>query len=412
MAALSRLALGGTTLERMGNRVQPNGVGNRTVGFLTAPRIDGARDAPYCSRSMSRHPSATVSVLLVAACAVTAPAAATSDPIATELERWQQFVRTNPATDEEWKGLKAAVEPALAQAEKALAEGRRWFALSRVAAARPSLAAAAYLAALPAQKVNDLAELEKEWRRYGPVLARTLDARARPDFADVPAAARAVGESALSEVQVFYDASLDYGRNTAAPAGFYYLGSAQGQIEMAQWAASIGPKPTLPPPRLRSLEPEINALEDEVLAAYRPPASIDSHPVFIRVNALLKQARELDAADLRLGALYRLLEARQRFSRLVGAGRAIGAEETAAKGREFAGRLERSGADPTLGLTFLENALASSADPNPEAKGGENARAIWDDVMPLYFAALGPAPAMIPTPPAEVTVTLLRWPYT
>ena len=38
------------------------------------------------------------------------------------------------------------------------------------------------------------------------------------------------------------------------------------------------------------------SIEDELLAAYRPPTSIDSHPIFIRASALLKEARELDAA--------------------------------------------------------------------------------------------------------------------
>jgi hypothetical protein len=42
---------------------------------------------------------------------------AAGDPVANELARWQEFVRTNPATDDDWKGTKAAVAPALAQAE-------------------------------------------------------------------------------------------------------------------------------------------------------------------------------------------------------------------------------------------------------------------------------------------------------
>jgi hypothetical protein len=257
-----------------------------------------------------------------------------------------------------------------------------------------------------------MAALEAEWRRYGTDLESALEAKSRPDFAASPAAARAVGEAALSEVRTFYDARIEYGRSTVARQGFYYLGSAQAQIETARWAATVGPKPSLPPPPLRGLGPEIDGLETEVLAAYRPPRSIDDHPVFIRVNALLKQARELDEAGLRYGALYRLLEARQRFSRLIAAGRAIDPAAATAKGEEFATRLDRSGVDPTLGLVYLENALAAAADPNPDLKGGESARAILEDVLPLYFAALGPAPALAATPPPEVTVTLLRWPYT
>jgi hypothetical protein len=34
------------------------------------------------------------------------------------------------------------------------------------------------------------------------------------------------------------------------------------------------------------------------------------------------------------------------------------------------------------------------------------------DVLPKYFAALAPAPPVATLPDPEVTVTLVRWPYT
>lgn len=51
-----------------------------------------------------------------------------------------------------------------------------------------------------------------------------------------------------------------------------------------------------PPPALRDLGVEIAALESELLQAYRPPASIESHSIFIRISALLKEAHELNDA--------------------------------------------------------------------------------------------------------------------
>ncbi len=58
-------------------------------------------------------------------------------------------------------------------------------------------------------------------------------------------------------------------------------------------------------PALRSVRPEIEALESDLLTLYRPPVSIDRHQEFIVANSTLKEARELDAAGLRYGALLR-----------------------------------------------------------------------------------------------------------
>jgi hypothetical protein len=334
--------------------------------------------------------------------------AATPDPLVAEVRRWLAYVRDNPATDEQWKATRAAVEPALVQAERALAADQRWYALARLAAARAIVAPVAYLASLPAGPGRDLVALEAEWKRMGPSLT---GAAALPSLAGAPAAARAVGEAALSEVAVLYAASLDYGRNTVADSGFYYLGSAQAQLEMARLMAAFGGVAGTPLP-VRSVAAELRALEDELLGAYVPPASIEHHPVFIRISALIKQGHELDAAGRHHGALYRLLEARQRLSRLIGPARGIDAAEAVRRGREVAARLRASGADPSFGMLFVEAGIANAADPDPAAKGGETARAIFDDVLPLYFAALGPAPAAPPIQPAAVTVTLLRWPYT
>jgi hypothetical protein len=60
---------------------------------------------------------------------------------------------------------------------------------------------------------------------------------------------------------------------------------------------------------IRSPGPEIDRLQHRLLEAYRPPQSIDRHPDFIRASAALKEARELDAAELRHGALLQTLYA-------------------------------------------------------------------------------------------------------
>ncbi len=160
------------------------------------------------------------------------------------------------------------------------------------------------------------------------------------------------------------------------------------------------------------MAPEIAAVEDELLSAYAPPASIDSHPVFIRISALLKEARELDAAGLRVGALYRLLDARLRLSRLAHPERKLDLLASEARAREAESRLAATGVDPTLFRMFEEIALVQVADPDPAQLGPETASAVFNDVLPLYLQVLGPAPPAPSERVAEVTVTLVRWPYT
>jgi hypothetical protein len=74
-------------------------------------------------------------------------------------------------------------------------------------------------------------------------------------------------------------------------------------------------------------------------------------------------------------------------------------------------RLSRHGSvDHSIGTLFLEVA-ASDAD-TAHAGGAVVASAIVEDVLPRYFAALGPAVAAAAPGRPEVAVTLVRWPYT
>jgi hypothetical protein len=233
-----------------------------------------------------------------------------------------------------------------------------------------------------------------------------------------PALARALAEAARHQVRVYYDASLEYGRNTTPDSGLFYLGAAQAQAEFVglsrTLAATLPPDSLGEPKTLRSLGPELDALERELLSAYRPPASVDRHPQFIAASAALKTARELDAAGLRHGALLRYLQAILRFAAVKepasGSPSSVVALDPA-----FARKREESlkglaGADHSLGRVFIELADAELAS-DPGA-GAATATAVVNEVLPRYFAALAPATAVVPRPEPRATVTLVRWPYT
>lgn len=335
-------------------------------------------------------------VTSTAACGRAAETTArTRDPLAAEVDRWSSFLQGEAAAGPAWTEVKPAALSGLDRARQALGNGRRLLALVRLAEVRESLATTAYLSNRPAALRNDMAGFEAEWTRMGgelrePVAASSLDGVR-------PALARALGETALLQVRGYYEASLDYGRNTTPAAGLYYLGNAQAQRELVDFLRTISEPSPGRAPALRSFRPELEALEADLLAAYRPPASISQHGEFIVTSSMLKEARELDAAGLHHGALLRYLQAAQRIAAL----RPPAAVPAGAK-QDWEERLSADGVDHSLGRLFLE-----LSEDNPA-----RAHILLGDVLPRYFAALQPAPPGPPRPEPRVTVTLVRWPYT
>jgi hypothetical protein len=324
-------------------------------------------------------------LLALPACGGAAPTEA-RDPLLAEIEA----ARTQ---------IKPADQPALVRAEEDLRAGRRLLAVQRFAEIKENLAVAAYLGQ---HRAGQLQDFEAEWTRMGGVLRADLGAPSPGAFEGVqPAAVRALAEAALPQVRGYYEASLEYGRNTMPDQGLYYLGAAQGQRDLTTFYRTLSAPTARHAPPVRPLHAELDALETELLAAYRPPASIDKHGQFIGVSSTLKEARELDAAGLRYGALLRYLQAARQLAGLREAS-PLGADALAGSLRDLDTRLSAGGVDHSLGRLFLEAAQSGAPD----------AEVIADDILPRYFAALEPAPPEPPKPAPLVTVTLVRWPYT
>jgi hypothetical protein len=324
------------------------------------------------------------------------------------------LVRFRERPDERRRDLEAdqGTEPDHARARSRGAGGRRLLALQRLASARADLSAWVYLQASPAAARKELAAFESEWKRMGSALAEDLGPPTAGRLEGVrPAAARALAEAALPQVRVFYEASLEYGRNTMPEYGLFYLGSAQAQRELVDLYRMLSAGPPLAAPPLRSLAGELAALEDELLALYRPPAAIDRHREFIGASAALKEARELEGLGLRYGALLRYLQAALRVAPLRPAAPAAGSAQLAERLRDLGARLAAAGVDHSLGRLFVEAAEAELTASTP-APAPANAPAIVADLLPRYLAALDPAKPAAARPEPQVTVTLVRWPYT
>ncbi len=370
------------------------------------------RDIMHVPRSISFGTSVALLIFLLAALACAADTA--QDPLAAELERWSALVQSKPDSDPVWGQMKQDSQPVLERAGQDLRDGRRLLALLRFSSAQPDLATAVYMSERSAEQLKDLAAFDAEWKRMGSVLHDSLDAPSPTMFEGKPAAVRALGETALPQIGEYYRASLDYGHSTTPEAGLFYLGTAQAGRDLVAFYRTLPASSPHPAPRLRSIHTEIDALQAEILAVYRPPLSIDRHDEFITVSSTLKEARELDAAGLRYGALLRYLQAAQRFTSLRPASPAPAPPtELAGRLRELDARLAAGNVDHSLGRLFLERAQANLAETAPAATPAL-AAAVANDVLPRYFAALEPEPAR-PAAPAvapQDTVTLVRWPYT
>jgi len=320
--------------------------------------------------------------------------------LSAEIQRLSESFRKDDAENQQ----------AVAQAARALRDGRLLLALQRTATIRAGLSASTYATNAGPRVGNDERRFEAEWSRVGETLESRRGAGAGRSLADVrPAILRSLWETAVPKTRVYYDSSLDYGQNTAPAQGLYYLGAALANSELVDFYRTLS-STSLPAPPLRSLRPELNGLENSILAAYRPPAAIERHGEFIGLSATLKEARELDDAGLRYGALLRYLQAAQRFSRMEPAHSSPDGKALRARLAELSRELSGGTVDHSIGRLFLE--IAQEELESVKTGSSAAAAAIADDVLPRYLAALRPAPPEAPRPPPQATITLVRWPYT
>ena len=316
------------------------------------------------------------------------------------------------SSDKLWTDAKGGVETAVKDAQAAIAAGRRWLALERLAQARQSFLATRFTLTHPAER-KDLAAFEREWSRLGTTLGAAAPSPAPLD-AVRPAIVRALAEVATPQVQINYDAALEYGRNTQPEYGLYFVGVADAQRQFTILARGLTSTRSEAgtAPALRSVAPEIAAVQRDLLSLYKPPASVDRHSEFIVASSALKEARQYDALRLRHAALLKLLQGLQRTA-MLRRGAPSETDSIAKQIASFRARLEDPRVDHSIGLLFVERAEAGLDAGTPA--GAIAAAAVAFDVLPRYFESVGSASAMpaAGTAAAPVaTVTLVRWPFT
>lgn len=333
--------------------------------------------------------------------------------VRAEVARLERALEAKDSRNPDWKEVGPGVAAALQRTRKALDAGYLYRGLEELATARLPFRITEISQTVPAASMS---RLDADLRRARVELAAyNREARA-PRQAARPAALRALAEALASRAQGLLDASRPYGAASGPDAGVNVLAQARATAELSGFCSSLpAARPGAPLP-LRSWEPELQRLQKQVDDAFQPPRSIELHPQFIRLNATLKAARELDGERLFAGALYRYLDAVQQLAALEAAavpdaaGQARLRAELAARTAEAG----RSRGDDSVLRLFLERALfATGGGAAPGADDWKQAAAIAERVVPAYRAVLaGPPPAEKVAAARPVTVTLVRWPFT
>lgn len=341
--------------------------------------------------------------------------AAGAAKIQQQIDKMQRALDAIPDSDQNWKGLKPVIAGFLGNARAALASSDTYLALAQLGKAYAPFQAMQYSEKTDAA-VKDMPAFEAQWKRVSLDIASFDSAARNRAWDNLPAVVRALSESSAGKIEALLNASRAYAKVTSTQSGLYYLGETKAEADFAELCYSINVARRGTPFPLRSYSPELKALQTRLNAAFQPPRSIQKHPQFIRLNATVKLANELDAAGLHAGALYQYLDALQQLSTLE-------APETDAAQQEripsaitsLQEQLAASGRDDSIAELFLQTARLLSAPRDgkvPQASDWTSANVIVTEVLPAYFAAAKAAPAEAPSQKRSTTITLVRWPYT
>lgn len=333
-----------------------------------------------------------------------------------EIERLQQSLKAQPIQSPDLADLGKMIEQRLKDADSARSAGHLYLSLENLGQAEDYFQAVRTIEAKADAIKDNLPAFEAEWGKASLEYA-ALDKQARQrDWNRFPAAVRALSESAQGRTIPLLEGSRGFATATKPQDGLAYMGEAKGEAAYATflYGLSIARKGSQFP--LRSLLPELEALQEKTNAAFQPPRSIDMHPRFINLNATLKFARELDSSRAYAGALYQYLEAVRHYGMLdpvvpddtkQSALRSQVAEELR--------KVSSSKRDDSIAQAFLERAQGWLNKPDSAAPSPDEWRAvqvILQQVLPAYYAALKPAAPMQQRAARTATLTLVRWPYT
>jgi hypothetical protein len=374
-------------------------------------------------KTLPKIRSVLVAMGLLSVLSLTATGQDAAARIKSQIGELQRTLESKPVSRPEWKEAKPDIARALQFADDDIRVGRLYVSLEKLVSAWDSLRGTE----AETQKTEEdllkegqpgvLAELKKMQNELTAFERRA----AQKNWDAAPIAVRALAEKAISQSLRLLEGGhgfailTDVEKTTLSEnyaGALYYAGESQGQAEFSAFCNTLDLRRKTGAFPLRSILPELQQLQTRVTAAYRPRKSVENHAEFIRLNATLKLAAELDAAKLYAGALYQYLDATQQFA-LFDAAIPTAADRSRLRKtlHEMSNDLGGSQQDHSMAQLFLERAEATQTR-SPNAAGWTNTETIVEQVLPAYFAVLKMCPPAEHQTPAEVTVTLVRWPYT
>lgn len=304
---------------------------------------------------------------------------------------------------------RARLERELARADSVL-EAERW-----LESLRPYATVADALAQHWVEFETGPLESAEEFELESQSLRDLLRELAGPvaDKAKRPAALQALCEQARLTAQGYLSSSGEQRLDEDLGAAIYYLKTVRAQAELARlWTELPCEAPAQPIGEIPGLGAYLGELEAELLELYQPPLTQDRHATFIRLSAGLKFARELNGAKYQLGALEEGLAVARGLAAFADHGSADVHDRDALgreleRWREHFDGLEEDVSLPQVWLGEAEDALAD------ETSDLADTAALLNRVLADYSACLErPEDDGSAVVEAEVTVTLVRWPFT
>lgn len=349
------------------------------------------------------------------ACLVLAAFSAAAQDGASEIrariQSLQQSLRDEPLQGD-FAGLQSTAGELLQASTAALDAGKMYLSLEKLAQASDYLAGAKAAAHNAAVVKEGLPAFEVEWNKTSVTLA-SFDRELRAKkWNDAPAAIRALSEASLVKATPLLDGGRGFATSTKPQDGLFYVGEALGEAQFAKFCAGLSlPRKGRAIP-LRSLLPELQALQAKTNAAFQPPRSIEQHPRFIALNSTIKLARELDSSQFYAGAMYQYLEAVRHFGMLDATQSDAAAQaELKQSLAQLRKQIEASADDDSIAALFLERA-ESMAVATAKPDEWKSVKVTVEQVIPACFASRRPAAPLAQKTAKTAEITLVRWPYT
>jgi len=359
---------------------------------------------------------AGLAILLLLAFVTASLAQDASSQIKAEIARLQQSLKVKPISNPDFPEMGKRLDEGLKGANEALAAGHLYLALERLGQTEDLLYGIRTIDEKAEIVKGGLPAYEAEWNKASLELAG-LDKQSRArSWSHSSLGAQAIAELAQGRALPLLEGGRGFAIANGPKDGLFYMGESQGETTFAGFIHQLSLPHKSTRPSLRSLLPELLALQEKTNAAFQPPRSIDMHPRFIALNSTIKTARELDESKSYAGAMYQYLDAVRHYGML------DPAIPDAAKQAELRSRLaealeqtKASKSDDSILQILLERGTGWLNKPDGATTADDEWRAvrvIVEQVVPAYYAALKPAAAPQRRAGKTATLTLVRWPYT